>query len=660
MDENVAEIDSTLSAKDDAGGRPSRRSVLRGVAAAGATAIAIPLTGAFRPASQPAGAASAAAELPPPDLQLPRFVDPMPVPPVLRPSPRDPLLTVRMRRAEVRLHSQLPPTQMWTYDGHFPGPTIEVRRNQRLRVAWQNEISGPLPLDVVELPDEVPGRPPGVPIADYPGLDGAQPLASVAALPAWLSVHLHGAHTGGGNDGWPENGVSRGESQLAEYLNDQPSAALWYHDHAMHVTRFTILSGLLGMYLIRDDEEARLRLPKGRYEVPLIFADRNFALDAAGRLNGRMIHKTSVARPEPAKIMTPFTGPYVTVNGAIWPYFEVEPRWYRFRMLNTCNARVFRFVVLDDQDRVVPDAMRLIGTDAGLLGAPVRVDPWLTLSAAERADVMIDFSAFRGRRVRLVNTRPGTPPGQPDLVNNIVEPNVLEFRVGGRPAPDRTVLPVKLSPSYRRVSAADVPADAPHRMIVLTPPGAPGDPELWEMERVDAADVTVPSDGVVQLRDAEGKLSTYRRIGLFDSGPTMTVTRGTWEIWHFLNIGGPPHPMHVHACRFQPLSRDTFDTSGFDLRHRGTTAPLTHVESGRLESHESGWKDVVRVAAGLERRGELVTVAVQFGHSSGRYVYHCHLLEHEVNMMRAFSVQPAEVLVMGGHGGHTPGGHQHG
>jgi len=202
-------------------------------------------------------------------LGLTKFLDPLRIPPVIKvaahPKPRR--LEIKMQATSAKLHSELPPTALWAYDGHFPGPTINVRRGQNLRVAWRNAISGHLPLTAVEvgLQNATPD----------PGRDGAEPLAAVAALPPWLVVHLHGARTGGGNDGWTENAVLPGEAQLAEYLNDQPAAALWYHDHAMAITSLNVISGLAGMYLIRDDEEDALRLPSGTHEVPLIICDRN-------------------------------------------------------------------------------------------------------------------------------------------------------------------------------------------------------------------------------------------------------------------------------------------------------------------------------------------------------------------------------------------------
>ncbi|MGH3926310.1 MAG: multicopper oxidase family protein, partial [Pseudonocardiaceae bacterium] len=363
---------------------------------------------------------------------LTKFADPLRVPPVLRPRRGRPAstLTVEMRATRLALHSELPPTPLWTYSGHFPGPTIEVRRGQLLQVTWTNQIDSPYPVVAVEREYPPPSGPqdPLPQPGNTPGRDGAQPSADVADLPPWTVVHLHGQRTNADNDGIPENAMLPGSSQLAEYPNQQPATSLWYHDHAMDITRFNVMAGLVGMYLIRDDEEDELRLPRGRHEVPLIICDRNLDADSDGRLTGRLLHK--LARlTTPARPTLPFFGPYTVVNGVIWPHFDVEARWYRFRVLNASHARIYRLFLLDEDDNPVPGAIKQIGTDSGLLPAPLSITGELALAPGERADILIDFSAFRGQWMRLVSTgggavagNPPTPPGQTNPEAGLVEP----------------------------------------------------------------------------------------------------------------------------------------------------------------------------------------------------------------------------------------------
>lgn len=598
---------------------------------------------------------------------LRKFADPLRIPPMLR-SRRDgypPHLTIAMRATELKLHSELPPTPLWTYDGHFPGPTIEVRRRERLRVTWANRIDSPHPVVGVAVhrpPPPTPAGPFPQP-GNTPGREGAEPNPDVAALLPWTAVHLHGARTSGTNDGLPDNAVLPGDSQLAEYPNDQPAATMWYHDHAMDITRLNVMAGLAGMYLIRDDEEARLRLPRGRYEVPLLICDRNLDTDAEGRLTGRLLHKVAaLAIPGvPVPPTLPFFGPYTLVNGVIWPYFEVAARWYRFRVLNASNARIYRLFLLDEQGNPVPGAIRQIGTDAGLLPEPVTIEGELALAPAERADILIDFSPFRGQNLRLVNTgagavidNPPTPPGQANPGAGLADPDVMQFRVSSRRCVDGFELPATLSPSFQRLTHHSLPAGHRDRWIVSTPPGA-SHPEIWEMAEVDPATVTVPGEGVIQIKvrvphQPDLRLVTLRRVARrYDDAATFMVRHHAWEQWRLLSLGGPPHPFHIHLIGFQALSRERYDTSGFHPGTGGTTAPLEPLGPGVLHPNEQGWKDTIQVG-----RGELVSVAGQFTGGTGRFVYHCHILEHEdEGMMRPFLVMPEEVMRLrpGTHGG---------
>ncbi len=335
---------------------------------------------------------SSAGEAAPTPEELTPYVAPLPIPPVLRPGTGDVLreTEIALRPTWVRLHPQLPPTPMWGYDGQVPGPTIEVRRGQRVRIAWTNRIpkGSEYPVTSVQVPLRTDGRPQA---NTEPGREGVEPDKDVAALPAWTVTHLHGAQTGGGNDGWADTAVGSGDAQLSEYPNDHQAVQWWYHDHAMNVTRWNVHTGLYGTYLVRDDEEDALQLPCGEREIPLLLADRNLDTDEDGRLNGRLLHKTVVVQqqnPETGKpVSTPFTGPYTTVNGRIWPFAEVADGWYRFRLVNASNARIYELVLVDEDGNPVPGVLHQIGSDGGLLPRPVPVGfdaalPTLTVAPA--------------------------------------------------------------------------------------------------------------------------------------------------------------------------------------------------------------------------------------------------------------------------------------
>jgi FtsP/CotA-like multicopper oxidase with cupredoxin domain len=567
---------------------------------------------------------------------LTKFLDPLRVPPVIRPHswwPQE-MITIPMIAKQQRLHSMLPPSLLWTYAGHFPGPTIEVRSGKQLRISWSNEIDGPFPLvgvqgPVGEAPTTRPGR------EGYPLIDG------VADLPSWTVVHLHGARTNAGNDGWAHNAGLKGTSQLAEYQNRQQAMPLWYHDHAMAITRFNVHTGLAGLYLIRDDEEDALDLPGGDREIPLIIADRNLDTDpATGALTGQLLFKVPVA---PGGAMIPFSGPFTLVNGVIWPHLDVEPRWYRFRLLNASNSRFYRLNLVDEAGVAHNDAVRLIGTDGGLLPAPAPLpDGGLVAAPAERFDVLVDFGRFKGERLRLTNLDPGLGG---------VEPDLMEFRVENRSRHDSFTLPERVSTSYTRlVHGETLPEDHDHVWVALLL-NAEGHPEMWDLEELDA---DPGGEGIVQVDDPARGRRTFRRVGkLFDDTTGIFINHDRWAVWNILHVaaGGPAHPVHIHLTEFQALFRRTF-TSTFSTADGRTSAPISSFTEVPLEKYEEGWKDTIIVSP-----GQWVSVAGRFGGGTGEFMFHCHILDHEdEGMMRPFVVHPPEVAKFHLRPG---GGHHH-
>lgn len=628
-----------------------RRTLLRGGAVASLGAL-VSSSSAF---AAPRAAAPGGPEPSADGLLLTKFRDPLRTPPVLRPRGRGDHdeLTVRLRTADVTVHSELAPVRMWTYEGSYPGPTIEAVRGRRLRVAWENRLTGNIPVTAVEFGR--PGGPMADPLTNYPGTEGCREVPGVADLEPWAAVHLHGMLTGGGNDGWMENLVAPGEAQLSAYPDDQAATTLWYHDHTHHVSRFSVYAGLAGLYVLRDPGERAPDLPRGRYEVPLVLSDRNFALDGSGALTGRLVHKVEMVN---AKLMRVHAAPYTLVNGVVWPYLEVQPRWYRFRIVNTANARIYRLMLLAD-GRPVPGALQVVGTDQGLLDRPRPVEGALNLSSGERADVLVDFGAFRGRSVKLVNTMEGVVPGDSSVRHDLLEPDVMQFRVAGRGSGGRYTPPRTLSPASERPTHHDLPHGGRPRWVVLVGPGTADVPELWEMEEVEPAEaegITLPSPGIVQVEDAEGTVTTLRRTALsYDDGNAFTAAHGGVEVWKYLNLAASPHPMHIHLAHFRVLSRENYDVTGFDRTVRGTARPATHMGAAELEPHELGDKDTIRVGTAGQivpgpngTPGELVTVLVRFP-VVGRGVHHCHMLEHEQHMVRPLVVSPAAHRHAGGH-----------
>ncbi|MFC5723953.1 multicopper oxidase family protein [Streptomyces gamaensis] len=198
-----------------------------------------------------------------------------------------------------------------------------------------------------------------------------------------VSVHLHGGEVADVDDGGPMDSIDPGDSRAYHYPNHQPHAPLWIHDHTHQLEAEHIYRGLSAFYILQDEDERRLPLPAGRYDVPIMLRDVH--LDDKGQLLYQM--EDSHGRTT------------ILANGKPWPYFEVAARKYRFRILNSSNLRIFRLRLADGSP------MTQIGSDGGLLPQPCLVDE-LYLTPAERAEVVIDFSHYPvGTRLELENTR---------------------------------------------------------------------------------------------------------------------------------------------------------------------------------------------------------------------------------------------------------------
>ncbi|MFD1516917.1 multicopper oxidase family protein [Pseudonocardia yunnanensis] len=576
--------------------------------------------------------------------KLTPFMDPLQIPPTLKPrTVGTNEITIVAKR--VRLHSQLPPTPMWTYEGHYPGPTIEVQRGERVRIAWRNALTGTSPVKGVFV--QPSGPPPGLAATNSPGSEGAPARRELAELTPWTSVHVHGGSQHAVYDGLPDSGITPGDVQLSEYTNESPAAHLFYHDHAMPITAVNVAAGLVGNYIVRDADEDRLGLPSGTYEIPLMLSDINFDTDSKGLINGQILIKRVQLSPAmhgaiPAAVGT--TGPFTMVNGVVWPYLQVEARAYRFRMLNASLTRAYTLAVLDEKTgRPVRHAVRVIGTDGGLLGTARTLDEMLTINPGERVDIVIDFAGFPNKKLRLVNTDPSEPAGTPAPDANIPFPDVMQFRVGAtRGSGAAYRLPKKLS-DFKRITAADVPKDAVERFVMLAF-DARGMPMMSEL--VDADPHAETGAGIVRIALPGGTRTLRVTAQSFEETTHFYGASGSWEKWNFLNVDPANrqivHPMHIHVMNFQVIERRALDPSGLDIKLGGTTKPIELGAARRIAASESGWKDVVGVPL-----NEMVTVAGRFDQKTGRYVYHCHILDHEdEGMMRPLVLMPPAVLTV--------------
>lgn len=481
-------------------------------------------------------------------LALAPFVDPLPWPEILRPVVQHGrrCLTLTMREIHGKVHRDVPQTRMWSYGPTALAPLIEARVGEPLNIHWVNALPHRhfLPIDH--------------------SLHGCgKDVPDVRAV-----AHLHGAKVRSEHDGYPEDWFTPGHARTAHYPLDQEATALWFHDHAMGINRLNTYAGLFGMMLLRDQTEDALQLPVGKYEVPLILYDRDFTAD------GQLFYDVS---GDPRSPWIPeFSADGILVNGKIRPYFEVEPRLYRFRLLNVANSRFFNLTLTDGQ------SFTQIGSDQGLLASPVELKR-LVLGCAERADLLVDFSQSAGKTLYL---RTGAF-------------DILQFRVQGSPSRSE-------------------PAAIPRTLRPLA--------RLSEWDAVQTRTITLHE---YDDEAARPMIMLLNRRHWHE--PTTEYPRlNTTEIWEFVNLTEDTHPMHLHLVRFQILDRRPFDKTEYLLnKELRFTA-----EAASPMPNELGWKDIVQCPPGVITR-----IIIKFEGFAGKYLYHCHILEHEANdMMRPFEV----------------------
>jgi spore coat protein A len=339
----------------------------------------------------------------------------------------------------------------------------------------------------------------------------------------------------------------------------------------MGIERLNVYAGLFGSFLVRDELEASLHLPQGEFEIPLLISDRLFTAD------GQLYYPNSGVPESPW--VSEVYGDVVLMNGKIAPYLEVEPRPYRFRLVNASNARFYYIALSDDSP------LQQIGSDQGLLPHPVSKQN-IVMGPAERADVVIDFGKLAGKTV-------------------LLKSQALEL------------MQIRVAP--RTKTAVTLPARAV--------PAA-----LRPVKRIArSAAVKTRTLTLNTYIDPKTHMMMMLLNGTYWHQPvTEKPVLGSTEIWEFVNPTDDMHPIHLHLVRFQVLNRQAFDVDEYlasgKVRFSGLELPPN--------DNEHGWKDTVQCDSGLITR-----IIVPFEGYPGRYVWHCHVLEHAANeMMRPYEV----------------------
>ncbi|MBK8210972.1 MAG: multicopper oxidase domain-containing protein [Rhodospirillales bacterium] len=432
------------------------------------------------------------------------------------------------------------------------------------------------------------------------------------------------------------------------YPNQQRASTVWYHDHALGMTRLNVYAGPAGFYLIRGGPDdivydrgfgRRAVLPGpapqrgdppglAYSEIPIAIQDRSFNRDGSlfypdsRKFFDGIVKHYIPDGPFPPIWNPEFFGDVIVVNGRTWPYLNVEPRRYRLRLLNGCQSRflILRF----DNSRV---KIWKIGNEGGFLKQQVNVSN-LTMSPAERADLIVDFSEVIGETVRLLNTGPdapfGGPIGGPVPANIKADPmttgQVMQFRVSAQPVADPTTPPVRLVlPTIR-----PLPRPVRTRQLALLESVAPGFTE------------TDSGEAPVEALLGTVEPGTLRPMELMWGDPvTENPKPGDTEIWEFYNFTGDAHPMHVHEVLFQVINRE-----GLIIEEDDSGMPTGAKLAGKPrppERTELGFKDTV-----IALPGEVTRIVAKFD-NSGQFVWHCHIVEHEDNeMMRPYRIGPVQ------------------
>lgn len=338
-------------------------------------------------------------------------------------------------------------TPTWGINGSYLAPTIRAERGEHVQVRVTNELGE----------------------------------AS--------TLHWHGMHLPAAMDGGPHQMVAPGQTWTPDWHIDQPAASLWYHPHPHGETAEHVYRGLAGMFIIDDAAEAALDLPRdyGVDDIPLIVQDRKFHDDGTLDTSTSFMQSTGII------------GDTVLVNGTPGPYFEVTTHTVRLRILNGSNTRRYNFV-FDDQR-----AFQLIGTDGGLLEAPVELSN-IQLSPGERAEIVVAFTP--GEQIRL-QSRPSV--GGDRLAGGEDHLDIMQFRVADQ-----------------LQGITEVPA------------------ELVDMRRLDESNAARTRDFELSGYSINNQMMDMARID-------EVVTLGDTEIWTVTNIDGQTHNFHVHDVQFQIL-----------------------------------------------------------------------------------------------------------
>jgi FtsP/CotA-like multicopper oxidase with cupredoxin domain len=638
-----------------------------------------------------------------------KFVTQMLIPPVM---PRADTITrpggkpvdyyeISMRQFDQQiLPAGFPKTTVWGYGGtaaqsnrgllihNAPSLTIEALWNRPVRIKWSNELvdasgnylSHLLPVDPTlhwaNPPGGTNGRDMRPTFSETPGpYTGPVPIVthvhgavgvqddSDGYAEAWYLPAAGNIPAGHATEGtWynffagkaaADYGVTWGPGFATfEYPNLNRASTIWYHDHALGMTRLNVYAGPAGFYLVRGGpagdaavrdsrtgatatfpgpaprENDKFPPNKPYREIPIAIQDRAFNAEDGSLfypdtraffdgITGPYIPDTDISpiwNPE-------FFGNMIMVNGNTWPFLQVEQRRYRFRFLNGCQSR---FLILDFSN--IPGAeVWQIGNEGGFLAAPVNITAAhgnrLLMGLAERADMIVDFTNVPVGSYVLGNVGPdepfggGEPPDDFDVADPDTTGKIMQFNVVPATGVDASTPPQFLQ----------LPAITPLPPATVTRP-------LALVEEMSAYFEEAPSEALLGTVAGDPNVApgvwTKR---LWMDPVTENPAVGATELWELYNTTGDAHPMHIHEIAFEVVNRQgiVVDEETEEVEVVGSPSPP--------EPWETGFKDTV-----IAYPEQVTRVRAQF-HTPGQFVWHCHIVEHEDNeMMRPYRIGPVQ------------------
>jgi spore coat protein A len=602
----------------------------------------------------------------------------------------------------------------------YPGFTVEAQKGAPTQVTYTNNLgtatSFPILQKYLTVDQTIMWANPYGWMGSFTPYTGPQP-----AVP-----HLHGGEVRSDSDGGPEawwtpgaegyrsstlpSGTFRGPAyynNVYNYPNQQEAATIWFHDHAMGETRLNVYAGLAAFWFIRDSFDTGtpgtgLNLPAGPYEVEMALQDRQFDTNgqlffpdgypAGAGLNGDPPNPTVHPYWVPE-----FFGDVIVVNGRSWPYLQVEPRRYRFRLLDGSNARVYEIRLEDLVTPATGPPIYIIGSDGGLLDRPAITSSTptnrLVIAPGERYDVIIDFSAFTGQILTLMNTANAPFPAGGIVPDPATTAEIMQFQVTLPLAGSDTSFDPAAPGATLRGGGGQPPA------IVRLSDGVGGiDPAVMvnKKRQLILREVTGPG-GPLEVLVNNTKYTGVRE-GTANPIPDSNKVGTNWltempqlgstEEWEIINTTIDAHPIHLHLVQFQVVNRQAFNTgnyaAAYDAAFPGGLAidgygpPMNYNSTGTPGNpnytgfyggnpdvtpqltglitppllHETGWKDTV-----ISYPGEVTRIVARWapqdfpvaGVTAGRnlfsfnptigpgYVWHCHIIDHEDNeMMRPY------------------------